>query len=314
MSVEILVFSLSCILPFFCYLSIGYASKRLLKIKPESFIDINKLAFYTLLPANLFMNIYGAELGGMDFAGALVFSVLGLVAAVVIFWTLYQVRDIHHTDRSVLIQAAFRTNFILFGIPLTGRILGHEPSGLAGLITAAVIPAFNVLAIIVLTVYSGEKMNIRKLFRDMAKNPLLEAVAAAVLLNAVGYRLHDMTLQVLKSLAAAAVPVALMALGGRFVFARDSGGIYYLVEAIFFRLILIPAVATGIAVFLGFRGEALALILVLFGSPTSVTSYTMAQQMGGNERLAAQLLVYGTLFSSLSLFVFISFYKAAGLF
>ncbi len=314
MNADILLFSLSCILPFFCYLSIGYASKRLLKIRAESFIDINKLAFHTVLPANLFLNIYGSELGDIDFAGVLAFSVIALIIAVVFFWTLYQMRNIPNTDRSVFIQASFRTNFILFGIPLTERILGHAPSGLAGILTAAVIPAFNVLAIVVLTIYSGSSFSFSKILRDMAKNPLLAAAAAAVLLNAFGYRLHGMTLHILRSLADAAIPIALMALGGRFVFARGSGSVFYLVEALLFRLALIPAVATAAALMLGFRGEALALILVLFGSPTSVTSYTMAQQMGGNERLAAQLLVYGTSLSSLTLFVFISIYKAAGFF
>jgi predicted permease len=40
----------------------------------------------------------------------------------------------------------------------------------------------------------------------------------------------------------------------------------------------------------------------------------MAQQMGGNEQLAAQLLVYTTVFSTFSLFVFISILKTYGFF
>ena len=49
-----------------------------------------------------------------------------------------------------MIQNSFRSNFILFGIPLTQNIMGSTVSGLAGLMTALVIPLFNILSVIVL--------------------------------------------------------------------------------------------------------------------------------------------------------------------
>lgn len=311
---DILLFSFSCILPFFIYLALGYASKNILHIRTESFADLNKLAFYTMLSANLFLNIYDTELAEINFLPVLSYCVTAIVIIVILFWTMYARRNLPPTDKSVLIQGIFRTNFILFGIPLTERILGHPSSGLAGVLTAVIIPAFNILAVIVLAIYSGKKSSPGAVLKNIAKNPLLIAAFIAIFLNTFHLKLPSLALDVVKALGAAAVPVALMALGGRFDFSKYEGGKFILIEALLYRLILLPTIVSIIAVILGFRGEALALILVLFASPTSVTSYTMAQQMGGNEKLAAKLLVYGTTLSALSLFGFIFIYKSLGLF
>lgn len=312
---DILLFSLSCIMPFFIYLAIGYTSKILLKLRQESFSDINKLAFYTFLPVNLFLNIYGANFDGVEFAPTLMFSVLVLVITVTLFWLMYSRRNMPDTDKSVLIQSLFRTNFILFGIPLTERILGQQSTGLAGILTAIIIPAFNVLAVIVLTVYGKERSKSgRDIVREILTNPLIVAAVLGIAANGFGVRIDGFTMGILHTMAITAIPVALMALGGRFDFSKYEGGKARLAEALFYRLLLVPAIVTTIAAFMGFRGEPLALILVLFASPTSVTSYTMAQQMGANEKLAAKLLVYGTVLSSLSLFVFISAFKVMELF
>lgn len=310
---DILVFSLSCISPFFLYLTVGYLAKRLLHIRAESFLDLNKLAFYTLLSSNLFLNIYGKNVEGVNFGSTLFFAVLAVVAVLSVFWPMYRIRKIANTDRSVLIQGIMRTNFILFGIPLTERIIGHPTSGLAGILTAVIIPTFNVLAVFILTIYSDRQPGFRSVVRSLVSNPLLIAAFSAILLNVFHADIGSFAQDILKSLSSAAIPIALIALGGRFTFTK-YGSSFLVIEFLFYRLILIPAVVTSVAIFLGFHGEELALILVLFASPPSVTSYTMAQQMGANEHLAAKILVYGTILSSISLFGFISVFKYLGYF
>ncbi len=307
--IEILLFSLSCVAPFFIYLLIGYSSKSLLHIKDESFIDINKLSFYVFLPATLFLNIYNAKLKEIDFGAPVIFSMSCVAVVVAILWFYYGNRKLPAKDKGVLIQAIFRTNFILFGIPMTELITGNPATGMAGVMTAVVIPSFNVLAVIVLAIYSNTKPSPLAVLKKMTKNPLILASFFGILTNLTGIHFGDFILYILKILATTAIPVSLIALGGRFDFTRYEGGKYVLAESIVLRLILIPAIVTGAAALLGFRGETLALILVLFATPPSTSSYTMAQQMGCNDRLAAKILVYGTTLSSITLFLFISVFK-----
>lgn len=71
------------------------------------------------------------------------------------------------------------------------------------------------------------------------------------------------------------------------------------------RLVLAPLIMVTAAVKLGFTGEALACILVVFAAPVAVSSISMAQQMDGDEQLAAQLVVISSALSLLTLFVWI---------
>ena len=70
--------------------------------------------------------------------------------------------------------------------------------------------------------------------------------------------------------------------------------------------------AMGIALLLGFREVPLASVLIAFGAPTAVSSFTMAQQMDGDDVLAGQIVVFTTLLSVVSLVAFIFVFKQMG--
>ena len=61
----------------------------------------------------------------------------------------------------------------------------------------------------------------------------------------------------------------------------------------------------AIAIMLGLRNELLVPVMILFGAPTAVSSFPMAQQMGADSDLAASLVVFTTAFSILTIFVWV---------
>lgn len=75
------------------------------------------------------------------------------------------------------------------------------------------------------------------------------------------------------------------------------------------KLVVFPALFLGIALLLGFRNAPLAVLLTVFGSPIAVSSFTMAQQMGGDDKLAGQLVVFGSILSIGTMFLLILFLK-----
>ena len=54
-------------------------------------------------------------------------------------------------------------------------------------------------------------------------------------------------------------------------------------------------------------------LIALFGSPVAVSSAIMAKGMGGDEQLATQLVVWTTLFSSITVFLSVCILMATGL-
>ena len=80
------------------------------------------------------------------------------------------------------------------------------------------------------------------------------------------------------------------------------------------KLIVSPGLFLGLGALLGFRGVAFVSLIGIFASPTAVNSFTMAQQMGGDDKLAGQLVVFSSILSIGTMFLLIFFLKELAFF
>ena len=80
------------------------------------------------------------------------------------------------------------------------------------------------------------------------------------------------------------------------------------------RLVIVPAVALSLAIYLGFRDIELVTLLAIFASPCAVASFAMAQQMGSDADLAGNCVVYTTGLSCFTIFCWVFVLKTLGLF
>ena len=65
---------------------------------------------------------------------------------------------------------------------------------------------------------------------------------------------------------------------------------------------------------LGFSGEHFATYIGVFATPVAVSSAVMAKEMGGDDDLAGQLVVWTSLFSTVTIFVYVTVLKMLGIF
>ena len=100
-----------------------------------------------------------------------------------------------------------------------------------------------------------------------------------------------------------------MILGASFSFGDVGRYVKELVITLSAKLVVFPALFLVIALLLGFRDAPLAVLLTVFGAPIAVSSFTMAQQMGGDDKLAGQLVVFGSILSIGTMFLLIFFLK-----
>ena len=82
--------------------------------------------------------------------------------------------------------------------------------------------------------------------------------------------------------------------------------------ATFIKLIGLPLIFLPAALALGFRNEALVAIIIMLGSPTTVTCYIMARNMKNDEILSASVVVLATLVSSITLTGWIFLMRSQG--
>lgn len=309
------LFSLNAISPIVLTVLLGYFLKRIGLLQKQTATQMNKIVFRVLLPVMLMLNMYKIDLS-MHFEFSYILWGVGLL--LVLFWLfLYPVCRLtpNRAQRGVLLQAIFRSNYALIGIPLAVALCGDEGAIYATVLGAVTIPVFNILAVFCLTLFSDAKANYKSVLLGIIKNPLILGVAAGsvlLLIRAafvsmnVDFRLTDITplYKVLTDLSAIATPVALLCLGANFEFSAIPALKRQIALGVLLRNLIVPVIGIGGALLLGcFDSVHFSVFIALFTSPLAVSTVPMTQEMKGDQDLAAQLLVFTTIFSTFSIFL-----------
>lgn len=306
--------SLNAIVSIFVMMGVGYGAKRLLGLDKESIRRFNSLVFHTLLPIMLFNNIYTSNIrGGLDLR-CLGLALSVLLALFLLTWFFIKRIEPANDQRGVMIQASFRSNFLLLGMPLIRELCPGADLATVSVMLAVVVPCYNVLAVVTLETFSRKQIDVKKILRGIAKNPLIIASVAGILANLSGLRLPECLANPISQLGSSASPVALLLLGAQFEFYDVKLYRRNLAVCTVLRLLVYPGVALPLAALMGLRGPEFAVLISMFATPTAVASFSMAAQMGGNPELAASAVTMTTLLSSGTMFLWIFLFKSLGMF
>ena len=308
------VVSIEAILPIFITIGIGMLIKRAGMITSEQVKVFNKITFITCYSSMMFSNIYGKELDEALDMRSIVFAASGVFAVFLLSTVFTLAIEKKQKTRGAMIQALFRSNFVILGIPVVANVFGAENCTLtAGLITV-VVPVFNILAVIVLEVFRGTKPNAKKIIISVLINPMIIGAVVGLTANLTGVTVPQFIVSPINSLGAAATPIALLILGMSFSKSSIENCKRNLIIVCIAKLIVIPGIMLSIAVALGFRDVALVSFVALFASPCAIASFTMAQEMDSDVELAGNCVVFTSLLSCITMFLWIFTLKCMGLF
>ena len=303
---ESLLIATNVVFPLIVLIAVGYLANSLRWISHESFTQMNRLVFSVLLPCVLFENVYNVSLSEIVNPKLILFGACSVLA---IFFIGIPVSGFLTRDpakRGVALQGIFRSNFVLYGLPIVQSMYAKEQLGPVTIMIAAIVPIFNVLAVISLEAFSSGDINALKILKNIIKNPMIIGTAAGIICSVAGFNMPQILRRSLSNLTAAATPVALIILGGTFQ-RQTLGENKKLLTAIgSIKLLIVPAVFLSLGVVFGFRDVELLTLVALFGSPVAVSSFSMARQMDADSELAGQHLLITTVFSIFTIFMWVS--------
>lgn len=302
---ENLIISFNVVLPLFLCMALGYVLKWIKMYDDASLKTMNKLVFKVFLPIYLFRSIYTTDLSAAFDGKLILFAVLAIVAWFGILMLVIPCIEKDNAKRGVMVQAMFRSNFVLYGLPVAVSLCGEERIGATSLLIGIVVPIFNVLAVITLETFRGGKPSIVKMARGIVTNPLIIASVIGIGFYYLHIKLPSAVEKTVTDLGRVATPLALVALGGEFKFHKVKGNLKQLIISVVGKLVLSPLAIVTAAICLGFRDDMLVPLLLMAGAPTAVSSYTMAQQMGGDGELAGEVVVFATAFSIFTIFLWV---------
>ena len=333
---EVFSFSFNAVVPILLLAVAGYIIKQTGMFDDAFFKKCNTMVFKVFLPILIFKNIYDIDsVGDINFAVMLYCVVAILVLCVIGNLTAGAFAQ-NRGQKGVINQSSFRSNYAIIGIPLAESLGGTAAVAFAGVLSAVCIPLFNFLAVIILSRYSKQDYEppVKDILKSAGKNPLIRGVGLgiAVLIirsfipvNEAGELLFSVRedlpfiYSTVSNLAKVASPLALVVLGARFEFKSVKSLAKPIIVSVILRLLVAPVLGIGCAVALSSMGilkftvtEYPALIS-LFGTPIAVSSAVMVGEIGGDEQLAGQIVVWTSLVSVFSIFATVFLMKSVAL-
>jgi predicted permease len=301
---------LETLAPLALLIALGSALAHIKFLGATFIADLNKLAFWVALPALIFTSA-GQEMGGGMHLWRLVavMIVATLLISLLAWGATFALRMPGHS-RGTFVQSAFRGNLAYIGVPVLANCFTGTtvPNGSAALTTAVVVMVltmafYNILAVIVLQAsqHARQKTSWQQMTRSIATNPLLISGLLGLAVPLLHVHLPMVLDKVLQSLGGAAIPLALLCIGGSLVMAPMRGKSFSIVAAALMKVAVLPILILLLAHLAGLNPEERRIVVVLGACPTAAAAFVMAQQMGGDEALASGSIALSTVLSALSL-------------
>lgn len=307
-----LIVCFDAVLPSAVMMAVGYLTRRTGLIRGEDIPLFNRVIFRVFMPAMVFYNLIQSDLQTAIRPAALLYVVLGILAefALAILFALRFVP--RREDRGAVIQGLYRSNFAIVGMPIALSLIDGSDFGAVAVMLAVVVPVYNTLAVVTLCVFRGEKPSLREILKGIVTNPLVLGSVAGIAALLVRLRLPAPLMSAVDYLSRCASPMMLFLVGAFFRFEGLGRQRRLLAATCFGRLLLLPGVFLTLGALLGFRGVEFAAMIGVFASANAIASYTMTQQMGGNDELAGNIVVLTNVACPVTLFCWCFLFKQLG--
>jgi predicted permease len=204
-------------------------------------------------------------------------------------------------------QGLYRGNFATVGLAASANLYGPEGLSQAALFLAFVVPLYNILGVIALSIPIGREHNITpyNIIKEIFLNPIVIGVIIAIPFAWFDIIIPSIISNTAAYLAELTIPLALLGIGGVLTFKNRDYSLTQAVTASLIKTVIFPVIGMCVAISLqdhfSFSQQTMGILFILFACPTTSATFIMAQAMGANGRLASAIVVISTCFAGLTM-------------
>ena len=294
------------------------AARRAGMLDEQTCSSMNAFNFRILFGVNMFRNVCSArDSFSADSIRYIAVSVIYTLAVFAAFYYLIPLFWKEKPRASCVIQGCYRGNSMLFALPVVEALCGVENSALASMCVSLVVPLYNILTVILFETMRGQKVSAGPLIRSILRNPLIIGAiaggAAAALSVIFGFEIPAAVMTPISVISSMNSPLSLILLGAGLNIGSVRKDLKDLAFVSAMKLIAVPIGMIVVCLALGYSGIPLVSLFSIFCVPTAVSSYPMAEQMGGDGPFAAEVVAVTSLLSLVTVFFWVAGLQAAGL-
>lgn len=151
---ENLLYCVNTVVPIFILVFLGQLFVRIKLLDTAFFDKAEKFVFKVALPCSLFLSVHNAEAGSAFDPKLMLFCAAYCLLNALVPTLIVPLFIKDNPRRGAFIQGVYRSNFAILGIPLVKRMFPTTGEAVAASVVPIAIPAFNIIAVILLTVFS----------------------------------------------------------------------------------------------------------------------------------------------------------------
>ena len=311
-----MLIALFVVAPVIAVIVLGYGVARRGVFSDDNVTTLNRFVFVLAAPALLFRNVALTEFPETLSIGLWLayYGPMLAIMALAFFVARLLFRARATADYVIFAFGSGFSNTVMLGIPIILTAFGPD----AGLPLFLILAFHGLLvftiALICLEAATNPDLRLAdlppKLVGAMREQVVVMALAAGVVWNFTGLGLATPIDRFLELLGSAAIPVALIAVGGRLAFIKISDN---LTPALFigaFKLLVMPLAVYGAAQYLfALPPLYVATVTLLSAMPTGVFAVVFAAQYQNAEAEASSAITVTTVLSALSVSVWLGFFS-----
>jgi len=243
------------------------------------------------------MKLHNVEINQAFDTKMILIIIFGTLLTFVIGYIAAKYAKLEPANEGVFVQGAFRSNYAIVSMAIIIRMFGTDVAAKAAFLLLFALPLFNLLSVIALAMpfAKSDKLPARQIISEIAKNPLIIAVAISIIYSVLDIGLHSTIATTGNYLADTALPIALIGIGGSLNIKSLKQASNAAVGSSLIKIVFSPVVVVTIAWLMGIHGSDLGIIFLVFASPTAIASFVMTAGMKGNIKLAGNIIIVSTL-------------------
>lgn len=285
----------------FGIIAIGYAAGRSGYISAEASKGIADFAFKLAIPALLFHTIVTAKFDAIAPLRVIAsfFGAAALVWVGSILVTRFLLKRPVEDQPSIGITAAFG-NTIMLGLPIGVGTFGDAALAPMSAIIACHSPALLLSAATHAALVSPGRdgsslqQSLIEVARQLASQPLIVAIATALIWRTLGLPLPPPVQSIAEMLARAGVPAALISLGLSLTAFKVAGDTKTVGALIALKMLVMPAIAAVLAGLFALPPLSAAVVILMAALPAGANAYLFASQAGRAVNAVSGAVAIGT--------------------
>jgi malate permease and related proteins len=291
---ELLTIFKDIILPIFIVMSIGFILQKKFTLDIST---LSKLNIYFVVPAFIFVKLYNTQFSASLFGHVLLFFILLVIILYTISTLFAKILGLNRGKKTTFSNSTIFFNSGNYGVPVNELVFKGDPFAMS--IQVIVLTLQNIFTFSY-GIFALQSVNNSK-WKSMIgyfKMPVLYAMGAGLLCNALNIPIPSFILVPANMIANAMIGLALLTLGAQVARIQFKAALSAVYSSLTIRLIISPIIALFIIWLFQVDGITAQALLIASAMPTSVNSAVIAEEYKNYPEFAAQVVLFSTIISA----------------